>query len=172
MRLSLSADDGKLRHIKTHMSVEDFNDLLRAGAIADLGTGDTFANIPIASEEGGWAAIQRIPEHGTLLNWPPRQNGEAAAKCAAVVELAIGQDEACLAPDAAVVLLRPAFLQCDDMWLRIRDGELSSDLAEPLPPQLGDVLEAPAVERDYRDLGRNILHFVESYQSRRAWCTR
>jgi len=59
---------------------------------------------------------------------------------------------------APTVLLGPAFLQRNDMWLRVGDSELATDLTHALATQLGDVLESPAVEREDRDFGGQFLH--------------
>lgn len=53
-----------------------------------------------------------------------------------------------------VVLLRPALLQADDIWLLTCGGDLNTDFCEALVAQLGDELEAPAVEGKKSNLGR------------------
>jgi len=64
-----------------------------------------------------------------------------------VVELAIGQYVLCLLPYGIVVLLRPALLESNNVWLRTGGGDLVSDFNKALVAQLGDELEAPAIER-------------------------
>jgi hypothetical protein len=46
-----------------------------------------------------------------------------------------------------VVLLRPALLKAYNVWLRTGGGDLDSDFCKTLIAELGDELEAPAIER-------------------------
>jgi hypothetical protein len=63
-----------------------------------------------------------------------------------VVKLAIRQDMACLFPNGMVILLRPAFLESYNVWLRIGGGDLDSNFGKTFIAELGDELEPPAVE--------------------------
>jgi hypothetical protein len=53
----------------------------------------------------------------------------------------------CLFPNRVVVLLRPALLESYNVWLRTGGSDLISNLRKTLIAELGDELEAPAVER-------------------------
>jgi len=64
-----------------------------------------------------------------------------------MIELAIRQYMLCLLPNRIVVLLRPALLESDNVWLRTGGGDLVSDFGKALIAQLGDELETPAIER-------------------------
>lgn len=108
------------------MSIEDFDNLLQARAVSDPRTCHAFPDEPVAAEECRWSAIQRVPEHGALLDGPLGQYGEAAAKLAAEVELAIRQDAACFPPDGAVVFLRPQLLESDYRGTGLYYGDLAS----------------------------------------------
>lgn len=51
-----------------------------------------------------------------------------------------------LRADRFVVLLRPAFLEADNVGGRVGDGELPTYLGETLIAVFGEVLETPTVE--------------------------
>lgn len=76
-----------------------------------------------------------------------------------MVVLAIGEDEAGLAADGEVVFLAKDFLEGDDVRLRGGGGDAAADFGEALVAELGDVLEAPAVEGDDVDVGGELVHF-------------
>ena len=76
-----------------------------------------------------------------------------------MVELAIGEDKADFMADALVVFLGEALLQGDDVRLGTGYGKLTADLSQAFSAELGDILEAPAVERDKINLCWRILHF-------------
>lgn len=98
------------------------------------------------------------------LNRPLRQNNQTTAEHAAEVEFAVREDFASLLTDIIVVFLRPAFLQSNDMGRIWHRGYAFSDLEETFSPVLGDELEAPAVEREDVNLGREfVAHFDVSH---------
>ena len=57
------------------MCVEDLNNVLSSGSIANLGACDTFTDIPVSSPEGSRAAVEGILEHGALLDRPATEDG-------------------------------------------------------------------------------------------------
>lgn len=128
------------------MSVEHFNHIILPRAVSHASNCHSLSNIPVASPEGSRPAVERIPEHGARLHRPPAQQCQAAAKRTAVVELAIGQDISGGLADGLVVVACPAFLETDDVWRRVQEGQLAADLSEARGAQVGDEEEAPAVE--------------------------
>jgi hypothetical protein len=141
----------------TYMSIEDLNYMRLFGPKADLGTGNTFAKIPIAPEESRWPSVQRIGHHGALLDGPSRQNGQAGAETAAMIELAIRENQAGLTADAPVVFLRAAFLQSDDVSGMAGRGNAPANLSQPLITELGNVFQTPAVDsNDANFLGDSV----------------
>jgi hypothetical protein len=68
-----------------------------------------------------------------------------------MVELRVRQDGLRLLPDRLEVLLRPAFLQADDVRRWARGGEDGADVREAGMPVLRDVFEPPAIEADGSD---------------------
>jgi hypothetical protein len=55
----------------------------------------------------------------------------------------------CLLANRMVILLGPALLETDNVWLRTRGGDLDSYLRKALIAKFGDELETPAIERKY-----------------------
>jgi hypothetical protein len=134
------------------MSVENFNYIILPRAESHTSTSYTLTNVPIASPKRRGPAVERIPEHGARLNGPSAQEGKAAAKSAAIVELPIGQDGSGGFADGLVVIPGPAFLETDDVWRRVEEGQLAADLSESRGAKVGDDEEAPAVEGEEADL--------------------
>src|SRR2546423_15411279 len=93
-------------------------------------TSHSLAHVPVAPEECCRSAIQRIPEHVTLLNWPPGQDGKSASENAGVVEFAIGQHIVSLSPDGSVVAVGPTFLQANDIKVRRVSGKSAAYLRQ------------------------------------------
>jgi hypothetical protein len=133
------------------VGVEYFNNILPASAKSHLRTSNALPNIPIPPPKRRRVPIQGILEHGALFNRPAGQDGEPAAKRAAVIELAVGQDLAGAPADGAVVVLDPAFLEADDVRDGDLEGDLAADLVEARGAEGGDVEEAPAVEGEEVD---------------------
>jgi hypothetical protein len=128
------------------MRAEDFGDIFGARAYPYPRARHALSDEPVSAVEGGRPSVQRIAHHVALLERPSRQNDEAAAKDAAVVELSIGQEVSSLLSYGVVVPLRPALLQSDNVWPGLRGGDLVRDFGEALVAEFGDELEAPAVE--------------------------
>lgn len=138
---------------RVEMRAEHLDDILVPGSGPDPRTRDALPDVPVSAEEGRGPPVQRVPVHGALLDRPFGQDGQAAAEDAAEVEFPVGQDVSRLPPDRAVVLLRPALLEADDLGRLVRDGELAAYLGQSLTAVLGEVFEAPAVEGEDADLG-------------------
>jgi len=92
------------------MGAEDFGDIALPRSYSYFGAGDTFADIPIAAEEGGRAAIEWVFYHVTFFYWPSRQYSKPATKTAAMIEFAIWEEVTRQVTYSEVVLLGPAFL--------------------------------------------------------------
>lgn len=135
------------------MSVKDLDDILVARPEAHAGTRHALADVPVAPPKGRRPAVERIAEHGAGLDGPAAQQGQAAAKGAAVVELAMGQNGGGGLADGAVVGLGPALLEADDVGRGVEEGELAADFREARRAEGRDVDEAPAVEGEEADLG-------------------
>lgn len=134
------------------MSVKHFNHIILPRAISHSRNGHSLADIPIASPKRRRPPVERIPEHGARLHGPPAQQRQAAAKRAAVVKLAIGQDIRRSPADGLVVVARPALLETDNVRRGVQEGQLAANLGEARGAQVGDEEEAPAVEREEADL--------------------
>jgi len=135
------------------MRAEDLGDVLVPRPQTDARTRDPFPNVPVAPEEGRGPPVQRVRVHAALLDGPLGQDGQPAAEDAAEVELAVGQDVPGAAADGAVVLLRPALLQPDDLGRVVGGRELVGDFRQSFVAVLGEELEAPAVEGEDADAG-------------------
>lgn len=129
------------------MCTEDLGDIALRRAYPDARTGNALPYKPVPAVEGSRPPVQRVAHHVALLNRPSRQDDEPAAEDAAVVELAMGEDVPRLLPYGLVVLLRPALLQPDNVWLWLGRRDLVADFREALVAELRDELEAPAIER-------------------------
>ena len=144
---------------RTYVCIEDFDNIPPPRTIADLGAGNALADVPIAPPEGGRPAVQRIGEHGRLLDGPAREYGEASAKRAGVVELAIGEDVARDAAELAEVGGAEELLEGDDVRLGARGGDAAGNLGDALGTELGDLLQAPDVEGyDVYLAGEGVVH--------------
>jgi hypothetical protein len=131
------------------MCAEDVEQL--AVVHADRRARDALADVPISPKEGRRPPVEGVAHHRALDDGPAREDGEAAAEDAAVVELCVREHVARLARDRLEILLRPAFLQADDVRRRARGGEDGADAREASMAVVGDVFEAPAVEADGAD---------------------
>jgi hypothetical protein len=143
---------------RTYVSVEDLDDIPTAGPITDLCAGDTLAYIPVPAPKGSGPAVEGVPEHCRLLDGPAGEDGEAAAKRPAGVELCIGKEAAGLEADGAVVILGEELLEGDDVGGRVGGGDAAAYLGDALGAELGDELEAPAVEGEDVDLRGGRVH--------------
>ena len=130
------------------MGAKDLDDVFLAGTDAYPGLSYTLAYIPVTTKEGGRTAIERIPVHGTLFDWPFGEDCQAAAEDATPVELCIGEYVFCLFADIKIVLLGPAFLKAYNLGSRRGLCELISNFRETFMAVLGDELETQAVVRD------------------------
>jgi hypothetical protein len=127
------------------MRVKDLEDVASGGPEPDASAGDALADVPVAAPKGRGPAVERIGDHGALLDGPAAEDGEPGAEAAAVVKLAIGQDEARLAAHGRVVGLREELLQADDvgrllllLLLRRRQRrrcQLAPNLRDALAPE-------------------------------------
>lgn len=131
---------------KTYVRIKHLDDIPLPGTKANLGTGDALANVPVSPPKGRRTTIEGIAKHGALLYGEAAEDGQAAAKGAAVVELAVGQHLARVAPYGSVVRLGPALLEADDVRRGGQPRELAANLIEARLAEVGDVKEAPAVE--------------------------
>jgi len=153
------------------MSSKDLHNVLYSWAESYPRRSYTFPHKPITSKESCWSPIERIPEHGTLLYRPFRQYCQSATEYAAVVELPIRQNMFSFLPNALIILLCPAFLQSNNVWLRICRSYAFPDFSQPFVPELGQVLETPAVESDHIDLSGTLSRRIHRYiKVRRRLC--
>jgi len=54
------------------MCAEDFGNISLSRSYPYFGAGNAFADIPIATEESGWSAIERVFHHVAFFYWPSR----------------------------------------------------------------------------------------------------
>lgn len=104
------------------MSAENFGNITFTSANSDLGTSNTFPNIPIPSEECCGPPVQGVSDHIRFNDRPFREYGQTATKDAAVVEFAIRKDVFGLSADTMVVFLGPTLLETDDFGNGADDG--------------------------------------------------
>ena len=96
------------------MSAENLDDI--PFTELDSRTRHALAHEPIAPEESGGPAIERVSDHVGVDDGEFGEDGQAAAKDAGVVEFPVGKDGVREVADAEVVFLGPAFLKPDDFW--------------------------------------------------------
>lgn len=130
------------------MCAEDFGNVSPRRAHTYPRVGYALAYIPVTAVKSRGPPIERVGRHAALLDRPSRQNDESTTEDAAMVELAIGQKMTCPVPYGIVVSLRPALLQPHNVWRLLGRGDLVPNLVQALVAELGDVLQAPAIERE------------------------
>lgn len=128
------------------MRVEYLNHILLPSAKSNLRTCNALADVPIAPPKRCWSAIERVLEHGALLNGPPTQDGQTASEGTTVVELRIRQHMSRPPPNRQIIIMDPAFLQTDDIRRGNEEGDLAANFVEARGPEFRDMEEAPAVE--------------------------
>lgn len=131
----------------THMSCKDFCHILGRRPYTYTRACNTLSNEPISTIEGSRSSVQGIPQHVTLFDWPSRQYSKASSEATAVIELPIGKYAFGEVADSCVVLLRPAFLQANDVWTGFCNSNLAANFSEALVAEGRNVLETPAVQR-------------------------
>jgi hypothetical protein len=113
------------------VSAENLYYISRTLAKPDPGTCDSLSHKPISPKERCGTPVERIPKHMGLLDWPFGQNSKTSPEDAAEVEFAIRKYMLGLLSDAIIVLLRPAFLQANNLWDGTLYGKPSSNLSQP-----------------------------------------
>jgi hypothetical protein len=131
--------------VRSYMGAEHFRNILTTRTYPYPRTCNTFPHKPIPAIECGRSSIQRIAHHIALFERPSGQDHQTSAKYAAVVELSIRQEMFRLLPYDVIILLRPTFLQTDNVWSGVRGGDLVANFFQSLIAKFGDKLEAPAI---------------------------
>ena len=98
------------------MSAEYLDDIPAPRTQLESCTRNTLSYEPIAAEESGWPAIERVSNHVRIDDGVFGKDGETAAEDAGVVEFSVGENRVREGADSEVVFLGPAFLQPDDFW--------------------------------------------------------
>lgn len=129
--------------LQTHVRVEDFDQ--PAARVADTCAGHALADVPIAAPEGGWSAVQRVPEHRASLDRPFGEDNEAAADGAREVEFAVGEHGRCLFAQVKVVGVDPEFLEGDDFVSWGGTGDAQRDFVEAGYSVFGDIFQLGVV---------------------------
>jgi hypothetical protein len=122
----------------------------------DLCTSNAFSNVPITPKESSGSSIQRIPHHTALFYGPFRQYCKSPAEYAAVIEFTVWEDMLCLLAYSIEVLLRPAFLESDNVWRRVGRSDFRAYLGEALSAVGGEVFETPAIVGEHLKLRRRV----------------
>lgn len=128
------------------MSCEDFCHILGRRPYAYTCACDALSDEPISTIEGSRSPVQGISQHVALLNWPSRQYSKASSEAAAMIELPIGKYAFGEFADSCVVLLRPTFLQANDVWTGFGNSNLAANFSEALVAESRNEFETPAIQ--------------------------
>ena len=121
------------------MRAEYLDDVLPPFSESDLGARDPLSHEPVSAEKGRGSAVQWVADHVALFDGPFGEDGEPAAKDAAVIEFAVGKGAFREFADLAVVFRRPAFLEADDVGDRAGGGEARANFGKAFAAIFGYV---------------------------------
>jgi hypothetical protein len=128
------------------MSCEDLCHILRRRPYTYTRACNALSDEPISTIEGSRSSVQGISQHVALLNWPSRQYSKASSEAAAMIKLPIGKYAFGEVADSCVVLLRPAFLQANDVRTGFGSSNLAANFSEALVAESRNEFETPAIQ--------------------------